>query len=518
MKFSHIKSLFATSAVLGLLFVIAGCAPPPPPEEPVEEVAETDRVWGPTTPETQYSWTGFPQSAQSPGEALILIEREVPGEVRPGDDVNYLIRITNQSTFTVDELVHTEQLSASLDFVGASPFPEERDGDYTWTLNNFGPGQVQEITVDGKSNRTGSMRYSGDTDLSFGLGSLSLIASAIQAELDLAVSNPNVSLIDELIPVNLSFRNSGTALVEDAQLVHTFPEGLLTEDGKSRLELEMGDFNPGEIKTFDTNLRGVATGRYETQLTATAKGGLSASATLSTSVVKPELQITANAPQLRYVGNIIPYQIEISNVGDGVANNTEVRQTLPAGTTLASADQGGIAEGQTVVWNLGTLNPGQTRIVSTRVVGERIMIARSTALADANAADQVRAVMVTDVEGIQALLVEVVDDNDPVPVGELITYLIEVTNTGSLEATGISVDVGLTPEMEFIESEGASKSRLNGSNLQFDVLPSLPPSAKATWTVVVRATGGGDMRLIVNVQSDQLDRPVTEEEASNFYE
>ena len=122
--------------------------------------------------------------------------------------------------------------------------------------------------------------------------------------------------------------------------------------------------------------------------------------------------------------------------------------------------------------------------------------------------------MVTDVEGIEALLVEVVDDNDPVPVGEFINYDVEVTNTGSLEATGISVVATLTPEMEFVESTGASKSRLEGNTVIFDVLPALAPSAKATWKVRVKAVGEGDLRFRLEVKSDQLQRPVSEEESS----
>ena len=522
MKLSSTKSALAFTAVLGLLVFITGCTTPPP--APAEDA--TDK---PVTPantsqfyekkdDISYSWQGFPQNVTNPQDAFILVEREVPTEVRPSDDIRYTVKLTNQSTFTVDEIVHTEVISNSLEFISAEPYPEERDGNLVWTFDGFAPGESQVITIEGKSIRTGSLRYTGSTSLGFGLGTLALSANAIQPELSMSVNNPSMALITEPIPVTVNFRNSGTAPVIDARLVHTFPKGLLTEDGKSRVEQTLGDFQPGEVKTVNLVLKGVETGRYETQLRATAKDGISAVATLETSVVKPELVITADAPKLRYVGNIIAYTIEVENVGDGVANDTTITQTLSDGTTLASADQGGIAEGRTVVWNVGTLSPGQSKVVSTRVVGERIMIARSTTYASAKSADSVQAVMVTDVEGIEALLVEVVDDNDPVPVGDVVTYLIEVVNTGSLEATGINIKVTLTPEMEFIEATGASKSHLDGDTLIFDTLPALAPNAKATWEVQAKAIDQGDIRLRVDVTSDQLERPVTEEESSNFYD
>ena len=520
MKFSSKKNALALTAVLGLLVFITGCTTPPPATEKKDEKpvspAQTSQFYE-NKSDISYSWQGFPQNVTRPEDAFILVEREVPTEIRPNQDIRYVVRITNQSTFTVDEIVHTELLSDSLEFVSAEPYPEERDGSLVWTFDGFGPGETHTITIEGKSLRTGSLRYTGDTALGFGLGSLSLAANAIQPELSLAVNNPSVALINESIPVSINFRNSGTAPIQDARLVHTFPKGLLTADGKSRLELTMGDFAPGEVKAVDVNLKGVETGSYETQLRATAKDGITAVATLQTSVVKPELVITADAPKLRYVGNVIAYTIEVKNVGDGIAQDTKISQVLSDGTSLASADQGGAAQGRTVIWNVGTLTPGQSKVVTTRVVGERIMIARSTAQASANAADTVQAVMVTDVEGIEALLVEAVDDNDPVPVGDYITYDIEVTNTGSLEATGINVVATLTPEMEFVESTGASKSHLEGRKLVFDVLPALAPSAKATWKVRVKAVGEGDLRFKIEVKSDQLKRPVTEEESSNFY-
>jgi uncharacterized repeat protein (TIGR01451 family) len=214
---------------------------------------------------------------------------------------------------------------------------------------------------------------------------------------------------------------------------------------------------------------------------------------------------------------VIPYTIEVKNVGDGVAYETQVTQTLADGTSLSFADQGGQAQGRTVVWNVGTLNPGQSKVVSTRAVGERIMIARSTTTAAARAANPVQAVMVTDVEGIDALLVEVVDDNDPVPLGDIITYQITVTNQGSLEATGIEVKGFLTREMEFVEGTGATKARLDGNTIVFDNLPALAPKASATWKAVIKAVGAGDLRFRAEVISDQLKRPVSQEESSSFY-
>ena len=182
-----------------MLVFITGCTTPPPVEEPAEKPvspAQSSQFYE-NKSDVSYSWQAFPQNVTRPEDAFILIEREVPSEIRPNQDIRYVVRLTNQSTFTVDEIVHTEALSESLEFVSAEPYPEERDGELVWTFDGFGPGETHTITIEGKSLRTGSLRYTGDTALGFGLGSLSLAANAIQPELSLAVSNPSVALIND---------------------------------------------------------------------------------------------------------------------------------------------------------------------------------------------------------------------------------------------------------------------------------------------------------------------------------
>jgi uncharacterized repeat protein (TIGR01451 family) len=119
--------------------------------------------------------------------------------------------------------------------------------------------------------------------------------------------------------------------------------------------------------------------------------------------------------------------------------------------------------------------------------------------------------------GIPAILLEVIDNPDPVAVGGQTTYTIAVTNQGSAVATNVKLIGTLEDQMEFVSTKGDTGGRMDGKAISFEPLASLAPKARATWTVVVKAVGEGDVRFKTVLTSDQLSRPVEELESTTFY-
>jgi uncharacterized repeat protein (TIGR01451 family) len=292
----------------------------------------------------------------------------------------------------------------------------------------------------------------------------------------------------------------------------------LTYSGKSKIEQPIGDMPPGATKDFSLYLKGTATGDYTTTMVAMAKEGVSASATMNISITKPVLAITGRAPTKRFVGNKSPYTITVSNKGNAPAKNTIVKLVLPTGLALQTANEGGTLAGNTVVWRIASLLPGDSKKVRAMTVCKQIMKARAVASATAKAADRVETAMFTDIGGIAGLLTTLIDVTDPVPVGDDVTYVITSKNTGSLDATKVKITCKLANQMKYIESVGATKGTLDGDKLTFEPLPSVTPGATATWTVKLKALKPGDVRFQVSVESDQLDRPLDLIESTRFYE
>lgn len=467
-----------------------------------------------------YSWRGFPQPARSPSESQILVEKEVPVSVRPNKRFPITITVTNNAAYAINKVMVTEEIPKGFKFIKSMPPPLARETALKWDLGSLDPGKKKRIVVTGMSTRIGTIRYTGETVLNFKVATDNNFASTvnvIEPKLTFDIEAPRTALLDEKITTKLKFKNIGNDTVVGAKLVHTLPKGLLTYSGKSKIEQNIGDMAPGATKEFTLYLKGTATGDYTTTMTAVAKEDVSASATLNISITKPVLAITGKAPTKRFVGNKSPYTITVTNKGNAPAKETVVKLVLPTGVGLQTADEGGAAVGNTVIWKIASLLPGDSKKVRAMTICKQIMKARAVASATAKAADTVETAMVTDIAGIAGLLTTLVDVTDPVPVGDDVTYVVTSKNTGSLDSTKVKITCKLPNAMQYIESVGATKGTLDGDKLAFEPLPAITPGATATWKIKLKAVKAGDVRFQVLVESDQLDRPVELIESTHLY-
>ncbi|MBN2642257.1 MAG: DUF11 domain-containing protein [Victivallales bacterium] len=505
------RRVMLCSAIMGLFVGLSGCkvkeeAPPP---QKVEETVEAADI--------SYAWRGFPQPAPTPQSSKILIEKRVPRKIRPNQEFSFTIDVRNNADFAVSELRLTETLPQSFKLSKATVTPEVKNNTLIWNLGNFRPGQKRQIMVTGTVSASGAARFSGRSDLDFALGDAVSVVEAINPELNFSVSKLNTAIVNEDIPVKLNFKNAGKAPVEGVRLVHTLPQGLLTSDGRSRIDLNIGDLDASEARVINMTLRGNRTGDYKTVLTAVANEGISAKADMAVKVTEPKLEISGKAPRKRFVGNVIPYEIDVKNVGDAITQKVVVRMELPEGASPVAAGEDGIVKGQNLFWEIKTLHPGERKKLVARVIANKIMMARVVASAETNGSKPVEVAMVTDIAGIAAILGTLVDKNDPVPVGGEEIYELTVTNQGSLPATKVEVVCVLEDSMEYVKSTGATKGAIDGNKLIFDPLAALPPQANAVWRINVKALKEGDVRFTVYIKSDQLQRPVELLESTHFY-
>jgi uncharacterized repeat protein (TIGR01451 family) len=135
----------------------------------------------------------------------------------------------------------------------------------------------------------------------------------------------------------------------------------------------------------------------------------------------------------------------------------------------------------------------------------------------ADCAPQVDASATTDIMGIPAILLEVIDIEDPIAIGGVQTYVITATNQGSAPATNVKINCSLESAQEYVSGDGPTAVTGKGDTISCAPYPSLRPGAKATWRVKVKALKAGDIRFKAVMTSDQLSRPVEETEATTQY-
>ncbi len=230
---------------------------------------------------------------------------------------------------------------------------------------------------------------------------------------------------------------------------------------------------------------------------------------------QPLVEISKECPELRYLGRPVTFEVKVVNRGDGPALNVVVRDAVTAGLTFVSADQGGRLEGGQVVWALGELPAGQSRTLSTTLRCDQIGTVTNTATVAYCAENS--ATCSFPIQGVPAILLECVDNPDPVEVGGQVTYTITVLNQGTAIGTAIVIACTLPNELELATSKGPTAAAVDGKKVTFAPLATLAPKASAVYTLTAKGTAAGDVRFAVELTSDQLTRPVRETESTHLY-
>jgi uncharacterized repeat protein (TIGR01451 family) len=462
-----------------------------------------------TTGLTMYFPTGV--SATS----VIQLDKKAPSTVVLNKDFSYDLTVTNISKNTVSNVVVTEKLAEGFSFTSATPAATAASGLLEWNLGTIAPGGSKSITITGKAAAVGSIENCASVKYDMGA---CLAINVVNPAIKLTKTAPETAMLCDPIPMTLTVTNTGVGPAYNVAVTDTLPQGMTTLSGQTGIKYVTPILRQGESKTFNISVKAAKTGKYTNTAMATADGDLSSEASVTTMVQQPVLTITKTGPEKRFAGRPVQYTITVANTGDAVAKSATIMDIVPAGSRFLKASDNGTLQGNNVVWNIGDLNPGAKKTVSVTLVGTQIGQIVNTASITADCAESVVAKAPTEIAGIPAILLEVVDEEDPIEVGSNVTYMIRVTNQGSLEGTNIKIDVQLEDAAEFVSASGATTATANGKSISLAALPRLDPKKQAVWKIVVKANASGDVRFGVNMTSDQIDRPVRETESTNFYE
>ena len=326
---------------------------------------------------------------------------------------------------------------------------------------------------------------------------------------------PETALICEAINYTLTVTNRGDAAANNVKIVDNLPAGV-TSDGKSSVSFNIGTLPPGQSKKVQFSATASKPGKFTNTAEATADGGLVSKASCTTTVREPSLVVTKKGPGMRLIGRPAEYEITVSNKGDAASTNTVLVDTFTGPAQFVSASDGGqFADGK-VTWNLGTIAPNASKKVTvTLKATDRGEIKNTASVRGVCSTADTQ--VLTDVKGIPAILLEVIDVDDPDEVGTEETYVITVTNQGSADGTGIVIECTLPQQQEFVRAQAPTKHSVSGKTVRFDPLPELDPKASVVYKVTVKGIETGDVRFRVKMTSDQLTSPVEETESTNIY-
>ena len=254
-------------------------------------------------------------------------------------------------------------------------------------------------------------------------------------------------------------------------------------------------------------------------MTARDDGVLRAEDRFDLDVIAPQLNLAMQGPKRRYLERQAAYTFSVNNPGTAPAEEVELVAYLPSGLKFVSANNAGHYEeaDRTVHWRLQELpiqETGEVQLVTLPVEpGQQKIRLRGTAKKGLSA-EKEQPVLI---EGIAAIMFEVVDVNDPVEVGGETTYEIRVLNQGSKAATNVRLQVELPGELQVVAAEGPTGHTVNDGRVLFDGLSRLAPKADTTYRVRVQGLRPGDLRTRVLLLTNEMQTPVTKEESTRVY-
>jgi uncharacterized repeat protein (TIGR01451 family) len=296
----------------------------------------------------------------------------------------------------------------------------------------------------------------------------------------------------------------------------------MTSTGDNIVSFNVDSIGPGESKELEAIVDASTSGLFASSATATSQSSGSTTSNITeTSISQPMLAIKETCPAAKYIGKSLTYDITVSNTGNGIAKDTVVVATIPENTQFKKSSGGGMythSSPGVVTWKIGDLAPGETKDVTMKLqldeAGTLFTMATAKAFCAETASDSCR----TELEGIPAVLLEVVDISDPIELGSMETYIITVTNQGTADDTNIVISALLEDTMEYVSSSGPTKASVSGNKIVFEPLSTLAKDQNVSWKVNVKAIGEGDVRFRATMDTDELGRVVLETEATRFYQ
>lgn len=344
--------------------------------------------------------------------------------------------------------------------------------------------------------------------------------------IDLGPDQPALSLVKTApaeasrcaaFPVQLVVRNTSTLPVTQVRVVDPLPAGWKTGDGQTTLSLDLGDLAPGAGKEINFQVVALLPGTEVNRAEVTSAEGARAEASATTAVRGPALTLSCEAPAEVIMGRPAELCLTVKNTGDAPETGATITLPLPPGAKVVSTTAGGVTADGRLVWDLPTLAPEASQQVCASLSLAEPGTLPVVATARGACATPVETRSATRVVGVPGVLVEVVDQEDPIEIGKTVTYDIRVTNQGSVPLTASRLVCTVPEEQEFVSGTGTTAVQAQGRTLLMDPLPTLAPKAQATWRVVTKALKPGDARFKVAYTSEQFARPIDEDESTTHY-
>ncbi|MBX7074692.1 MAG: DUF11 domain-containing protein [Pirellulales bacterium] len=469
-------------------------------------------------PPSMSEGTGRPGGRELEGVqgAAISIEKIAPAELQVGRNASFQVRVRNTGTAPAKDVQVFDEVPKNTRLASTTPSAEQGpNGELIWSLGRLRPGEESVVSMEVVPLAEGEI---GSVAVARFTAEASARSIATRPQLTIQVNGPREVLSGQEAVLLVKVANIGTGAATGVTLLNQLPANF-THPAGSEVEYTVGTLGPNETRDIELTLTAARAGRVQNNVMAYADGNLRAEDVLEMEVLAPALDLKIDGSERRFLERQATYTLNLANPGTAAAKNIVLSAHLPEGLQFVEANNLGEfdAATRTVNWRLEELPAGEsgavTMIAMPIAEGEHLLTVDAKANQGLSAQQEQRVA----VEGIAGATFQVIDASDPVEVDGETSYEIRVINQGTKAATNVRVAAILPDGMQAISAEGPTAHVVDSAQVVFEPVARLAPKADTTFVVRVKATVAGDMRLRVQLTSDEMRTPVTKEESTRVF-
>lgn len=455
------------------------------------------------------------EGAQTPS---LSIEKIAPSEIQVNQTAKFRLVVRNIGRVVADDVVVDDHVPEATEFVSSTPQPRQRtaNGQVQWHLGTLQPGEERLIEFDLRPTRPGE------------IGSVAQISFATRASMRTTVTQPILTiehtapgrvLIGDKVTLDITVKNTGNGAAKDVVIQENVPSQLSYSDQFRDLEYSLGTLAPGQSRRVQLTLQAVQVGLVRNVIQAVAEGLAPVQHTTEIEVTAPQLQVTSNGPNKRYLKRDANFEFTISNRGTAPATNIDLIAKLPRGLKFTNANNQGQYDpgSHAVYWSLAQLNAGQSASVRLDIQPGETGAQDIEFIATSDLRQKESLLHKLAVEHLVDVHFEIDDVDDHIEVGSQTDYRIRIINQGTKPASNVRLVVNFEQGIKPTRVNGGLSAEIRGTQVVFPSIANLNPSEEVVVSITGQGLAPGDHRISANLQADGREIDLTKEESTRVY-
>ena len=475
----------------------------------------------------------------------VVITKEVnASSIFVNETVEWTIVVVNKGSSVAENVIVNDTLPKGVIIIGELPNGGKQVGDnIIWELGDLDMKKpvtlkfVTKITVEGNNTNLVSVNSTTpDSNETNNHANNTTVANPI---CDLVITkevNATSVFVNDSVEWTITVINKGPSTARNVVVNDTLPEGLViikaTPTGGIRFInetriWEIGDLEVGKPVSLVLVTKILVNGTFNNIVVAnstTPDSNESNNKANNTTVAKSfcdlEVTKTVNATNVN-IGDYVEWIINVVNKGPSTAEDVVVKDTLPNGLKVITLPENVKQEGNTLIWNIGTLAPNTTpltkKIVTQVLVDGNItnVVVVNSSTPDSNKTNN-KANNTTHVDPICDLEIFKIVSSKKAYVGEELTWTIIVINHGPSAAKDVKVQEDIPGSLKFIRYT-ATKGTYD-KNSQIWTIGTMDNASSYTLTIVTKVLSVGNITNPVEVKTSTPENDTTNNKANDTAE